>query len=242
MRKVISVFIVVFFVIMAIGCNSENNDNSTNDNSSTSNDVDVVDNQNEVVELEMLQFDPSVVSKLSGIEGNFEYGYKWKDAAGFNLLIFTREEKFVPWPDADYDDMGDFFIYLKVYHFAGTEDSYSLVRLVQDGELDGCGSPPFGLDCDFFEKSITITDLDKDGYAEATFMYFDLCASELTPVPTKLIMIENGEKYAIRGDSPVIDYNYEGKKEMDFGTAPQVLKDYASQTWDKFITSNPLGY
>jgi len=234
--------ILAFVSVMFFACKNE----TTNDeNSSSDNETEVTnDNANSdepVVELEMLNFDPAIVSKLDGIEGNFKYGYKWKDKAGYNLLIFTREEKFVPWPDAEYDNMGDNFVYLKAYHFSGTEDNYSLVRLVQDGELEGCGNPPSRLDCDFFDESISITDLDKDGYAEATFMYYVLCASGITPVPTKLMMLENGEKYAIRGNSYLMENKEGGEKNIDFGDAPQILVDYASETWDKYCTSNPMG-
>ncbi len=97
----------------------------------------------------------------------------------------------------------------------------------------------FGLENEFYKNSISITDLNENGYAEITFMYFMLCASELTPVPTKLIMLENNEKYAIRGDSYIYEYQMGGEKNLDLGDADQILKDYASETWDKFCTPMP---
>ncbi len=238
MKKTILFIFGLSIIFFVASCKSEttNEDENQDTTENVVNDHNV-EKQDDVVELEMLKFDPSIVNKLSGIEGDLLYGYKWKDKAGLNLLIFTREEKFVPWPDAEYDDMGDNFVYLKAYHFSGTDDSYSLVRLVQDGETEGCGSPPFALECDFFEKSISITDLNKNGYAEATFMYYNLCSSELSPIPTKLMMLENGEKYAIRGNSYIVEFDMGGEKNIDFGDADKELLDYASQTWDKFCTT-----
>ncbi|MBN2663652.1 MAG: hypothetical protein JXR68_08370 [Bacteroidales bacterium] len=247
MKKVVSLVIVLFFVVFIFGCKQSSDNNSTDDNSSNNvvnddnvvNDNDVVNNNNDDIIFEMMQFDPSIVSKLSGIQGNLLYGYKWKDKAGINLLIFTRATKFEDWNEPDCAGCGDNYVMLKAYHFAGTEDNYSLVRVVQDGNQDGCGDPPFALECDFYDKSISITDLDNDGYAEATFMYYILCASELTPVPTKLMMLENGEKYAIRGDSYIPDFQKGGEKNIDFAGAGNSLLDFASQTWDKFCTPKP---
>ncbi|MBN2891710.1 MAG: hypothetical protein JXL97_07575 [Bacteroidales bacterium] len=239
MKRILLVMLV-FASMILFSCKNES---ANDENNSSDNNTEVTDNNGKTnepsVEIEMLEFDPSIVNKLSGIKGALQYGYKWKDKAGYNLLIFTRATAFKQWEDADYDGMGDNFVYLKVYHFSGTEESYSLVRLVQDGETEGCGDPPFAIDCDFYDKSISITDLDKDGYAEATFMYYILCASEITPVPTKLIMIENGEKYAIRGDSYLMEIKMGGEKDIDFGNAPDQLLDFASQTWDKFCASKP---
>lgn len=235
-------FLVLSIVVFAYGCKQNGSNNSTSDSTVTDNvSVDNNNNTQDNIEFEMLQFDPTVVSKLSGVEGDLLYGYKWKDKAGLNLLVFTRATGFESWNDPDCNGCGDQYVYLKVYHFAGTEDSYSLVRLIQDGNQDGCGDPPFGLECDFYDQSISITDLDKDGYAEATFMYHILCASELTPVPTKLMMIENGEKYAIRGDSYIPDFQMGGEKNIDFGDDNNELLQFASQTWDKFCKPNPNG-
>jgi len=186
----------------------------------------------------MLTFDKSVLNKLNNIKGDFLYGYKWQDKMGVNLLIFTTQNNFAKWKDAEYDDMGDNYRYLKAYHFAGTETNYSLVRLVQDG-AEPCSSPPFGLENEFYKNSISITDLNNNGYAEITFMYYMLCASELTPVPTKLMLLENGKKYAIRGNSYIPDYNMGGDKKLDFAGADRVLKEYAGETWDKFCTPKP---
>ncbi len=229
-----TILFLLFIAIIFSACNNSTNSDSNSDSTIVSN-VNDVSNQSDDVKFEMLTFDKSVLSKLNGIEGNFLYGYKWKDKMGVNLLIFTTEDKFVPSNDGG---MGNNYTYLKVYHFAGTDDDYSLVRLVQDGAT-ACPADPFALENKFYENSISITDLNENGYAEITFMYYLLCASELTPVPTKLIMLENNEKFAIRGNSYIPDFQMGGDKNLDLGNADQVLKDFANETWDKFCTPKP---
>ena len=242
MKKISFFLIVITLFIFACG-NETNNDegnNNTNEEIVEDNNIEE-DNKAEESKIEILDFDKAILDNLSGIKGDFIYGYKWKDKMGLNELIFTTEDKFIDWKDPDCKGCGEAYIYLKAYHFTGEEDGYSLVRMIQDGAAKGCSNPPFGLENEFYENSISITDLNDNGYAEITFMYFMLCASGLTPVPTKLIMLENNEKYAIRGNSYIMEAKIGGEKNLDLGNADKVLKDYASKTWDKFCKPNPNG-
>ena len=177
---------------------------------------------------------------MPNIEGDFLYGFSWKDRAGVNQLLFTKAVKFVQMKGEE-QGIGDDFGYLKVYHYAGENDNYKLIRMVQDGNSQGCSNPPFAIDIDFYEKSISITDLDDNGYAEVIFMYYILCASEISPVPTKLMLLENGAKYAIRGDSYIGEINSGGEKNMDasFKNLNPKIQDLANQTWEKFCKTKP---
>ncbi len=231
---------LLLILILVVFYSCKNDTTDTTDATDAGKNVNSSEKES-VLGFELLKFDKSEMSKLKDIEGDLLYGYKWKDKAGYNLLIFTRETAFEPWEGEDIEaDMGNNFVYLKAYHFAGTEDNYSLIKLVQDGELEGCGNPPFELECDFYEESISITDLDEDGYAEATFMYFVLCTSELIPVPTKLIMLENGEKYTIKGNSYIKFFDTGGEKKVDFANADKKLLDFANKTWEKFCMTKPV--
>ncbi len=228
--------ILFFFVIISafvFSCKNIDNENK----SEVSNDSTAV---SDVADFEIMEFDKEVVGKLSDIQGDFVKGYKWKDKAGLNLLIFTRATDLKSWNDPDCEGCGDQYVYLKAYHFAGTESNYSLVRLVQDANQEGCGDPPFGLESDFVYEAISLTDLDKDGYAEVTFMYYCLCASEFSSIPFKLIMLENGEKYAIRGETGLPGNGVAPEKNIDFGNAPKELTEYANQQWDKYCTLDVL--
>lgn len=190
-----------------------------------------------------LTFDKEVLSKLNDVKGDFLYGKRWEDKNGDNVLVFTLKEVFKKWKDAEYDDMGDFTRYLKVYHFASEDkENYKLMRLIQDFNQNPCSSPPFLLEGDFYKESISITDLDGDNLGEATFMYYFNCASEINPRTVKLMLLEDGKKYAIRGNQYIKQFYPEsGKKEFgkEFSSAPAEFKEHASKVWEKFCKSNP---
>lgn len=237
LKFITPLFIVAMFLFACGGENTENNNTENeNQNETTTNET-----SSNSKSFEMLNFDSGIMSEISEIEGDLLYGYKWKDKAGINNLIFTKAEKFVKDSDPEYQDFGDQYVYLKAYHYTGDAGNYKQVRMIQDWNQEPCSTPPFALDGDFIKESITFTDLNENGFAEATFMYSILCASEISPVPTKLMMLENGEKYAIRGNSYIREFDTGGEKNIDFGKADQKLVEHASQLWDKYCTPNPNG-
>jgi hypothetical protein len=81
--------------------------------------------------------------------------------------------------------------------------------------------------------------LDKDSFAEIAFMYKLGCRSDVSYDVLKLILLENGEKYAIRGETLISLNNekYGGKKEIDksFNNAPQEFLNFANELWDKNV-------
>ncbi len=172
-------------------------------------------------------------------EGEYLYGVKWDDKNGFNFAVFTRDMEFTHMNTND-DELfiGSWQGFIKAYHFAGKNiKNLKLVRIVQDWNQEPCGDPPFGLNICFNKESISVTDVDNNGYGELTFMYYILCASELTPVTTKLMVLEDGKKYAIRGKTGIKEYNMPEVKNIDasFNKAAKKLKEYASKHWDKYI-------
>jgi hypothetical protein len=46
-----------------------------------------------------------------------------------------------------------------------------------------------------------VTDLDHDGVGEVTFAYLLNCAGDVSPARLKLLVLEDGAKYIIRGSS-----------------------------------------
>lgn len=216
--------IMIFIASCGNNSNSNNNSNSTN-----------VENQN--IDFKELNFDKAVLTQITGIEGTFEIGKKWQDKNGFNILIFTKDQIFEKWKDAEAPDMGDNTAYLKVYHYKSSDEkTWELVRLVQDFS-EPCGSPPFGLEFDFCKDDILISDINNNNYSEILFAYHFQCASELSPKIMKLMMLENGEKYPIRGES-YADYGFQivgGKTNIgdEFNKAPDGFEDYALKNWKK---------
>ncbi len=208
---------------------------TNNESSKTSDSAEYSNNGIEKLPFKVLTFEDKILTSLGKTEGDFYFGEKWQDANGYNVIVYTKSTTFVPWKDADGPDMGDYTAYLKAYHFKSSDEkNWEQVRLVQDFS-EPCGSPPFGLEFDFCIDNISITDENEDGYAEVIFAYHFQCASELSPKIMKLMMLENGEKYPIRGES-YADYGFQitgGTTNIgeEFDNAPDGFEEFALKKW-----------
>lgn len=60
-----------------------------------------------------------------------------------------------------------------------------------------------GVTAKFHDAASAITDLDGDGIAEVTFAYELACRSDVSPATYKLLVLENGKKYILRGQTTV---------------------------------------
>lgn len=103
--------------------------------------------------------------------------------------------------------------------------------------------PPCALDLTaaFVEDSIGVTDLDKDGQAELTFVYRFGCGGDVSPNAMKLIMLEGKHKYALRGEGRVDPGNGErvgGTYKPDFGDAPPAFLAHAKKVWQAHVDEN----
>lgn len=165
------------------------------------------------------------------------YGKAWNDKNGENILIFTQGITTV----AEHNDHGgdeerwDFY----AYHYADKGSGFELKRQIRDY-----------VTCIFlagklFKSSVNITDIDKDAKAEITFAYHVGCSPDgASWYPVKLMMLEDGEKYAIRGITyiPYMDdwKPGEGKKQTEIGSnfknAPDGFLDFAKTIWEKYRT------
>lgn len=155
------------------------------------------------------------LSKLN-YEGRIIIQKAWEDSNGENNVLFTksREELFV-------------------YHYSISGDNVKLLRRVYDFEKD-C---EFDLFINFIENSIDVTDLDKDNLGEITFAYQKACISDVSPKELRLLMLENGNKYIIRGttsiDKPGIKVDASKKVDASFDKAPASFLLHAEEIWDK---------
>ena len=89
-------------------------------------------------------------------------------------------------------------------------------------------------------RTLAITDLDRDGVAETTFVYLLACRGGLDPADMKLIMHEGATKYAIRGNTDLRDSGFEypaPRMALDpaFSRAPRSFRDFAVAHWNRFV-------
>ena len=227
----LSAIIIAFAMFFASCGGADSNKNNKND-STKKQEV-----KKEDAKFEVLIFDKQ---KLSSEEisaqntkttGHLQFGKRWTDKNGMNIVFFMQREV----KKAEKDEPERLTRDLIVYHLAKKEgEEYKLIRKVQDATKE-CS---FENRAKFEETSVTVTDINKDGYGELTFAYKLGCSSELSPDTYKLIMLENGEKYAIRGNT-IVQLGkdvYGGETIIDpsFDNAPEGFLNHAKEIWVKF--------
>ena len=147
----------------------------------------------------------------------------WTDKNGENLLLLSS------WQTKSRDQGGDVepSAFLTVDHvlLAGGQVKATL-RSVRDG-IEAC---PLDLTAEFRSKA-EVTDLDHDGFAEVTFAYAISCKGDISPDVLKLVVIENGEKFILRGEER---YETDSGKTRGGGFKP----DPAPASWPKALLAH----
>ena len=149
-------------------------------------------------------------------QGQISFKRIWHDLNGENIVLFTLK---------NYE--------LFVYHYVIKNDIVRQLRKVYDIEAD-C---EYDLSLYFIDSSIVISDLDQDNYGEITFAYRKACRSDVSSSTMKLITLENGEKYIIRGTTKIPGYSEESQKKIDpsFYNAPHPFLTNANRIWQANI-------
>lgn len=112
------------------------------------------------------------------------------------------------------------------------------IRLVKDG-LSNC---KLDLVANFLAGSVSIDDIDGDGTPEIAFAYDVVCSATADPVPRKLIILEGGAKYALRGrgmgkdpDDKVIGGDYKA----DAFKGAEAIGTWAEARWKELLAHEP---
>ena len=151
-------------------------------------------------------------------QGQISFKRIWHDLNGENIVLFTLK---------NYE--------LFVYHYVIKNDIVRQLRKVYDIEAD-C---EYDLSLHFIGSSIVISDLDQDNYGEITFVYRKACRSDVSSSTMKLLTLENGEKYIIRGTTKIClpGISEGGQKKIDpsFYNAPHPFLTNANRIWQANI-------
>lgn len=223
MKKLSLLILGLCIIFQTFSCKSENKEQNEGQNDST--EVSKSNNESAIVPLKIGVYDKSMAKDLKHV-GEIVYGENWTDNNGNNILLLCEQVS-----QKQNEEGYLTTVNLHAYHYANSGKGFKLIREVQDHE-NNCN---FDNRTRFVEESVNISDLDNNGYAEITFVYRLGCTSELSPDGLKLMMLENGNKYAIRGDTKV-DYGYEkvgGKTQIDaeFNKAPSEFLQFAKKIW-----------
>jgi hypothetical protein len=126
-------------------------------------------------------------------KGKFIEGWKWNDNMGKNLFFTSRIE-----PYDEKDSYGDETqsAHLYAYQLVKKEDgSFETAWQMEDG-MKYCS---FDITTAFIPGSVTVTDLDRNGYAETKVQYELACRSDVSPSYMFLVMHENRSRWNLQG-------------------------------------------
>ena len=131
----------------------------------------------------------------SGVEMKFPvtHALGWQDSKGENALVFAQQVR---------TEGGKSIQELQIRHArrASKEGKWETVRDFKE-LVTGCDGTAL---IEVAASEWKVSDLDKDGVGEATFAYTAGCEiSGKVPLGHKVLMIEDGEKYALRGTKEV---------------------------------------
>lgn len=124
------------------------------------------------------------------VRGTFRSGVKFADKNGTNYLLFgsSTDQK---------RNSAMLFVEDWVVPVKGAPRNLLPVRdFVEPCEMGG-------VTAEFHDAALAITDLDGDGIAEVTFAYELACRSDVSSATYKLLVLENGRKYILRGETAV---------------------------------------
>ena len=174
----------------------------------------------------------SAIPKTAIHKGTVVRALSWTDKNGGNMLLLTETNEI--WDRHRESRTRELY----AYHYANRKTAtYQLLRQIHDFEKD-C---PLDIALAHLSNSLTVTDLDKDGFAEITFLYTNGCKGDVSPDVLKLMLLENGAKYAIRGETtlyqggkPLEGYGNGTPKTVDasFAQAPKAFLAHANRQWE----------
>lgn len=181
------------------------------------------------IEIKGLTYDIGSVPKDIKYSGKIVASAKWTDKNGDNYIIVTETEM----KNQDADNRAK---ELFGYHYTVNGDNTKQLWKINDFIKD-C---PVDVTLEYMPKSLSVTDVDKNGVAETTFLYRMSCKGDVSEDDMKLMMHEGETKYAIRGSMKLKmgGETYGGKMNVDasFDKAPKEFLDYAKEQWNKFQT------
>ena len=159
------------------------------------------------------ELDPKMEHK-----GDFVDGVRWQDEAGeqtFFLCYDQREKEMAR------------DIYL--YQYSKVGSTVKLVWDIKDFSGALCSET-------FIFNSLQLVDFDQDGVLEACFIYQNQCDG-LDPYTTKMMLMVNGKKLAIRGKFAVEDgAEVEQKIDPIVAQYPKLYKNFMLMVWNDFKT------
>jgi len=152
----------------------------------------------------------------------------WHDATGENVATFWRS--LAP-------SFGHARLQVDLWSTITPGGVPHLVRTIKDAVMD-CD---LDLTADYDEGALGVSDVDGDGVYELTFAYRLACRGDVSPATLKVVMLEQRDKYIIRG-SDLVDVGegapVGGERQLDVALeeSPR-FRAHAEAVWAKIVAT-----
>lgn len=170
-------------------------------------------------------------------DGIIQHAVQWTDKNGINMAICTETGVYEYNGDTDAGgSIGGSNAELYAYHYLVNNNAATLTWKVSDYIRD-C---PVDIEAHYIPNTFAVTDLNKNGLTEVWLMYVTVCHGDVSPLDMKIIMYEDKQKFAMRGQnkikfSPGQFIGGEYKFDEAFAKGPAVFRDYAKKMWKLHI-------
>jgi hypothetical protein len=163
-------------------------------------------------------------------EGELIQAINWTDKGGKNTLVFSGKPAYPINADMR---KAEFFAYAFA---AGENDSLALLWQIREA-VDSCYC-----DCavELTDSPVILRDMDQDGYAEASFMYFlnNLC--DASPMDTKLIVASRNQTFFMEGYTrrflaPGKSFFQKISTSENFDQASPPIREFARLHWESYL-------
>jgi hypothetical protein len=234
MRNIFYFLLIIFLV----SCNKESRtpetdtkkDDKSNKEAKPLEPQNAADEETKKDEIKNLTYEVTKAPAVIKYDGKIVASAKWEDKMGENIVLITETSEKTQSGD---NRMKELF----GYHYILNGGDAKLLWRINDFVKD-C---PVDITLSYMTNSFSITDLDKNGIAESSFLYKSSCKGDVSADDMKLIMHEGEIKFAIRGIMKLIvnGETYEkGTMNIDpsFDKAPKEFLDYAKSRWEKHQT------
>ncbi|HMQ78250.1 MAG TPA: hypothetical protein PKE39_05610 [Ignavibacteria bacterium] len=207
---------------------SQKKDSTTQTKTETLTKIDTAERNNSAGGIKNISYEPGKLPASVKYEGKIVAGARWEDKNGQNVLIVCETDE----KTSGDNRSKELFAYQYILNGEDAKQLWKVNDFIKDCPVDVMLS--------LIPKSITVTDINKDGIAENTFLYRMSCKGDVSPDDMKLIMHEGENKYAIRGERILLmdGKKYGGTMNTDpsFNKAPSGFFAYAREQWKKFET------
>lgn len=215
------VLLCIFFAVCLYSCNSSSKNDPGNNNTDSASLDKTKGSDSVEVSITPVKMAIADIPVSISIKGKVQEAWKWNDKLGENILITSAD---APQEEKDKDGEEAQSAKIHAYHYAKNDGDYEQVWFINDA-VTSC---PVDITCEFIPGSATVTDLDKNGIAEIKLQYAMACRGDVSPATMKLIIYENGVKYALQGNrwlsySPDFKYSVT-EKDVNLESSPK-LKD-----------------